>query len=357
MADKKPKRAIPRRADAGESRFQLPEREPRERDASFVGELIEAANQQENKITPSRPSTPSRGSTRESSVAPMRDFAKVANSIVRDVVPTGLFTGKSKQLYDYLYSLTRGAIQPSRSVSLTKVRLMVGAGIGSEVTLRANLAKLKTLGLIDEDVIPGTHGGNQYTIYLPEEAQGRGSTPSRASSTSQNLDPVPPLDPTPSRASLIVDSVASSGDSKTLIKTKEENSDDDAGARRLVAKLIEAERELTGKVSTGGERWEELAELLIAELRIAAARTTVSNVPAFLTEHLRRRLWKVDKACVTELSAVEEGSQSGVLTAEQRRKCPDCGGMGFWYPEGPDKGVAKCKHLRIESVLTSNKST
>lgn len=46
MADKKQKTIVPRRADAGASRFQLPEREPRERDASFVGELISAANQQ-----------------------------------------------------------------------------------------------------------------------------------------------------------------------------------------------------------------------------------------------------------------------------------------------------------------------
>jgi hypothetical protein len=36
---------------------------------------------------------------------------------------------------------------------------------------------------------------------------------------------------------------------------------------------------------------EELAELLVMELEVASARTTsVSDVPAFLTEHLRRRL-------------------------------------------------------------------
>jgi hypothetical protein len=39
------------------------------------------------------------------------------------------------------------------------------------------------------------------------------------------------------------------------------------------------------------ENWRELAELLAMELEIAAARTkSVSNVPAFLTEHFRRRL-------------------------------------------------------------------
>jgi hypothetical protein len=38
-------------------------------------------------------------------------------------------------------------------------------------------------------------------------------------------------------------------------------------------------------------KWKELAELLAMELEIAAARTiSISSVPAFLTEHLRRRL-------------------------------------------------------------------
>jgi hypothetical protein len=39
------------------------------------------------------------------------------------------------------------------------------------------------------------------------------------------------------------------------------------------------------------EKWKQLAELLVMELKVASARTTsVSDVPAFLTEHLRRRL-------------------------------------------------------------------
>lgn len=29
------------------------------------------------------------------------------------------------------------------------------------------------------------------------------------------------------------------------------------------------------------------------------------------------------------------------------RSCPDCQGTGFWYPEGQEKGVAKCKHTRL----------
>lgn len=29
------------------------------------------------------------------------------------------------------------------------------------------------------------------------------------------------------------------------------------------------------------------------------------------------------------------------------RACPDCGGSGWWYPGGPGKGIAKCKHARL----------
>jgi hypothetical protein len=30
------------------------------------------------------------------------------------------------------------------------------------------------------------------------------------------------------------------------------------------------------------------------------------------------------------------------------KSCPDCQGSGFWYPEGVEKGVAKCKHKRLK---------
>ncbi len=29
-------------------------------------------------------------------------------------------------------------------------------------------------------------------------------------------------------------------------------------------------------------------------------------------------------------------------------KCPDCQGTGFWYPQGMERGVSKCKHARLD---------
>jgi hypothetical protein len=155
---------------------------------------------------PSTPSTPSRGSSPfENSVpeeqnrdappvAPQRDFTRVANSIVREAVPSGTFGGKSKQLYDYLYSLTRGAIVPRRTVRIPKDKLMIGAGIGSEVTLRTNLSKLSSSRLIIERLFAGTHGGNEYEVFLPEEVEETqtGATPSTPSTPSRNY-PLYPL--------------------------------------------------------------------------------------------------------------------------------------------------------------------
>jgi hypothetical protein len=81
--------------------------------------------------------------------------------------------------------------------------------------------------------------------------------------------------------------------------------------------------------------------VLVTELKIAAGRTTVSSMPAFLAEHLRRRLWKK-----------EEKSEAGQSSANKvdASKCPDCFGTGMWYPEGFEKGVAKCRHEKLRAA-------
>jgi hypothetical protein len=73
---------------------------------------------------------------------------------------------------------------------------------------------------------------------------------------------------------------------------KDNTIDDEAFAefREVFAKACER---ISGKLPNKNqkENWRELAELLVMELEIASARTkNISNIPAFLTEHLRRRL-------------------------------------------------------------------
>ena len=125
--------------------------------------------------------------------------------------------------------------------------------------------------------------------------------------------------------------------------------DDDEAFAELLAKFEQAAKTLTGKEPNAAERakWGELADLLVAELQIAAARTgSISSVPAFLTEHLRRRLWKKDKAQL-ERESREAANAPQPQPQVDASKCPDCGGSGWWYPEEPEKGVAKCKHRKL----------
>ena len=121
---------------------------------------------------------------------------------------------------------------------------------------------------------------------------------------------------------------------------------DDEAFASFVELMAKTAEEITGRIpsSTERERWLELAEVLSAELKIAAGRTTISSVPAFLAEHLRRRLWKKDKHQIEVEAAHPKPEDSPKLDASQ---CPDCFGTGMFYPEGFDKGVARCEHKSL----------
>ena len=93
--------------------------------------------------------------------------------------------------------------------------------------------------------------------------------------------------------------------------------------------------------------------MLVTELKIAAGRTTVSSAPAFLAEHLRRRLWKRDKRELeAEAGPEDKNASQGPKRPENGhpRDCPDCFGTGMFYPEGFDKGVARCDHKRLSEI-------
>ncbi len=309
-----------------------------------------------NSSMPSQSSTTRHTHKQDESLptAPVRDFTKVANSIGREAVPAGIFTGKSKQLYDCLYSLTRGAIVPSRTVRISRPKLMKKASIGARVTFEANIARLIVTGLIQVIKITGEHEGNEYTVFLPEEVT-MPSQSSQPSQTSHAQNPVrlDSLESSQTRHSLSVENTDTSSEAKTSFKTKEErNIDDDAALAGLNAALKAVNKELTGKDLSPIEaaRWSELADVLVAELKIAAARTTVSSVPSFLAEHLRRRLWKIDKKQAhAEGRELPDENTLAVAPADQAKlkDCPDCGGSGWWYPNGLERGVAKCKHENL----------
>ena len=306
--------------------------------------------------TPRTPRTSRTPRTPPSKIAPERDYAKVANSIVRDAVAGGHFTGKSKQLYDFLYSRTRGAITPTRSVRITKPNLMKGSAIGSERTLLKNIAHLKSIGLLEVLVTDGEHSGNQYTVFLPEEAElpralrtpPTPPTPGYPHHAGQKVGGVPPAETTVGDVGSSPEDSTVYTDPKTSFKTNTERSDDDEAAAALVRSHKKMIEEITGREATRSEilKLIEVIEVITLEGKIAAARTTVSSAGPFLAEHLRRRLFKKNKQELAVETAQSEATAVGPpLDASQ---CPDCAGVGWYYPEGKEKGMAKCRHAQLK---------
>ena len=288
--------------------------------------------------------------------APKRDFTRAANSIVRDAIPAGVFTGKGKHLYDYLYSQTRGAITPVHSARIPTEKVMAGAGM-TRNTFRFHLERLCNSGLIKVDQRPGEHGGNIYTVLLPEEAglqrgdRGHRGERGDPADTGENLPLVQGSEVDPSHRGSSPAESDTYNTGKTSFKTRDINTDDEAFAE-FTAAVRRTAKEITGREPSKAEaaRWAEVAEVLMTELRIAAGRTTVSSVPALLAEHPRRRLWKKEKRQI-EAEAAEQKASIFARKVDAS-KCPDCFGTGMYYPEGFDKGVARCPHSKL---LTESK--
>jgi hypothetical protein len=278
-------------------------------------------------------------------IAPERNFNKRANSLERSALPAGQFPGASKKIYDALYVRTRGAIVPTRNVQARHRDLLAWSGVKDIKTIKTHLNKLREQGLITWQTLKGEHEGSFYEVFLPEEigldlAQSQ-PNPSPGQKTDLDLAQKTVWAGLPN----LLDIKGDSDPDKTSFKTNTEKTDDEALAD-FAAVINKAVTEITGRglLPADRQRWAEVAEILATELKIAAGRTTVSSVPAFLAEHLRRRLWKKDKRQMEVEAAQEKPAGSPKVDAS---KCPDCFGTGMWYPEGFDRGVARCQHSKL----------
>src|SRR5215204_1897271 len=322
----------------------------------FLTEQANTARTDVNDISSAQPDTtqpnPTQPSPFQRDIAPVRDFNKRANSIDRDAMPKGHFPGTSYKLYNALYQRTRGAIVPVRTIQATKRELMEWSNIRSKNTIALNLQILLANGWLRRTLEIGDHGGSVYEVLIPEEVlNATQPDPTQPDPTRPNPTQKLGLDPTQQLGWVglgkSIENEATYVEPKTFIKTKI-NTDDEAFAE-FAAAVRKTAKEITGKEPSKAEaaRWAEVAEVLMTELRIAAGRTNVSSVPAFLAEHLRRRLWKKEKQQI-EAEAAEEKASAPAKKVDAS-KCPDCFGTGMWYPEGFEKGVARCQHSRLTS--------
>jgi hypothetical protein len=260
---------------------------------------------------------------RSTPVIPREKFYKKANEVADHIDRT--LTPAESKVFEQLIRLSIGF---NKEVCRVRVSvLMERTGYTSDKTVRAALRGLELKGRIKRLSARNSPLGDEYKILAYSGNTG-----------------VPEYRSTPAENTAVLGSKIT-GQLNTSIK--DQNIDDEAFAE-LVESFRQITRELTGKSPAAIEssKWKELAEVLIAELRISAGRTTVSSVPAFMAEHLRRRLWKMDKK-----QAAREGKElpDQISSTPQATApgCPDCHGTGWWYPNGIEKGVAKCKHLKI----------
>jgi hypothetical protein len=249
-------------------------------------------------------------------VSPVRDFHKVPNSVSRSL---DMFRGKSKQVWDYLWSVTRGAIQPVRSIRKSRKEIKDGSGIGSIVTVDAAIEHLSRAGLLKVLRFVGSPSGNEYEVLTPEEIDATYTTYTSTTSCTRPIQKVDVLDVPLSGISSIgylVENRHASEIPKTSFKDFKYN--DDEAFADFARVLKKSSEKISGKISSKNQKknWKQLAELLTMELEIAAARTeSISNVPAFLTEHLRRRLasnsdnqtWKENSSAKTVSKSLQVG--------------------------------------------------
>lgn len=311
-------------------------RRPEEVEAISIEELVAPATPaatsviQESALDHLRPPETTLGGLRPpkaETVAPVRDFNKRANVLDRDALPSGLFPGSSKKLYDALYIRTLGAVAPSKTIQATRRELGEWSGIRNVKTIAAHLRHLETVGLVLRGWDRGDNEGSVYEVRLPDTLRppkvdlGGLRVPEVASDQNSVL----PLGQISALGGLsqTIENQSTSGEAKTSFKTNTESDDDEAFAE-LVALLRKASREVTGRESSvsEAERWKEVAELLVTELKVAASRTAVTSAPAFLAEHLRRRLRKADarqiEREVGEASTKQApGASKPELSAEQ----------------------------------------
>jgi hypothetical protein len=290
----KPKIEINRRETKGKKK---PDLFAKFRDAEHPLDHIFSQHQvQEKKSSENHPGAPDSSSSEDTAsdsgvsssksiqidVSPTKNFTKVSNSLFKQALSDGMFRGQSKHTYDVLYQKTRGAVVPTRQIQLTKAELVKITGLEAK-TIQRHISFLKSVGLVLVDVKAGDHKGATYEIVVPEEVTLPESTLPESSIV------YPGIKYTREGGTKYTwvhqgNPLENKGLTESLILSLKQKRKIDDEAVAAVLALLDI-----GKGSRAG--WRDLIELIKMEFEIASARTEgVSNAPAFLAEHLQRRL-------------------------------------------------------------------
>ena len=277
-------------------------REPRFNPTSsgdFTDSGIRQASATPIHHSPPPPVNPLFSVSGHNNVAPIKDFNRRANSIERDAMPSGLFPGSTKKVYDAIYLRTRGAVTPCKKVQASRRDLLGWTGIKNLKTIDNHLRYLMAKNLIIRHWDLGSNEGSSYEVCLPEELT---QTQQPLSTTGGDS----PLPTTPQKLGIPTTQKLGSGgegqpyennDTYDFPNTflRQHTDDDTHTLAELTRTIAEAARGVVGGELTNSieeqERWAEVGRLLAEELRHAASNAaSVSSVSAFFAAHLRRKL-------------------------------------------------------------------
>ena len=224
-------------------------------------------------------------------VSPVPGFLRLPNTIVDNVLR--LLDTDEQAIYVQMYRLSWGHHKPTCFISLPRLSERTNIRMTS---LKAALKRLEARGLLVKSNLTlgyGKQQGIEYSVASPD----RQPESDRQSSSGRQ----------------------SRGDSIKVNTQKETHNTAESVRVGSRFTLEECRRYAEHLRSTG---------------------QGINNPGGYATTILRTG--EADEAMAAYLSPVD-GAPTVDVSA-----CPDCRGTGFWYPDGQEKGVAKCRHARLQ---------
>ena len=218
-------------------------------------------------------------------------FLRLPNTIVDNVLR--LLDTDEQAIYVQMYRLSWGHNKPTCFISLPKLSERTNIKLTS---LKAALKRLEGRGLLVKSNLTlgyGKQQGIEYSVAAPDRQSESDRQPSRGRQSDS-------------------DSIKEN--------TQKEITQTQAGVRVGSNFTLEECRRYAEHLRSTGQG--------------------INNPGGYATTILRTG--EADEAIAAYLSPVEN------TPTMDASACPDCHGTGFWYPNGTEKGVAKCKHSNLK---------
>ena len=300
---------------------------PRKRSAHLDGLLDEYAppekREAEASVTPApavRPAPPPGGAPPENEQPLLQNVAAPPGGAPPLHVAAARFTSIPNDVFDAilptlkpveqlvllrLYRLTRGFQTARCTVSIGTLAKRCAIGTTAARNATQELERRGFIRRLGADLVNRNQQarGVEFEMLLPAVAPTRDAAPPRRGA--------PPSD------------VAPTGDVANKLKTQKENT--------------QTQTPPPAGVRVGSKFTLEECRRYAAHLR--ATGQGITNPGGYATTI--HRTGEADEL-------IEDFLHPAAPSMVDATKCPDCGGSGFWYPEGPERGVAKCRHAKLE---------